>query len=193
VAYETFERQSVRIEEPAIAIAPDGKIALNAAATRIFEEAKIQAVKILWDKTKCGIALTSEPKNDISAFSIAFGDRHSQATLTAKTFLRYIGWTADHRQTVRAKWDAQQKMLEAELPPRFVDRDKGSKPGSIPPTPDAMDFSNNDDPYGGNVNNRNADERKLNDHLIHASDTERVRANIAKSKSLNPGPAKTGR
>lgn len=120
MAYEAFERQSIRIEEPAIAIAPDGKISLNAAATRLFEEAKVQAVKILWDKTKCGIALKSVPKTDTSAFSIAFGDRHSQATLTAKTFLRYIGWTADRRQTVRAKWDAQQRMLEAEFPTRFV-------------------------------------------------------------------------
>ena len=122
MAYETFERKSVRIEEPAIAIAPmsDGRIALNAAATRLFEEAGIQAVRILWDKSSCGIALQGARKDDENSFSVAFGGRHSQATITPKTFLKYIGWTADRRQTVRAKWDAQQKILEAELPRRFV-------------------------------------------------------------------------
>ncbi|MGC1266360.1 MAG: hypothetical protein WA853_08760 [Candidatus Acidiferrum sp.] len=122
MAYETFERKSVRMEDPAITIAPvtDGRIALNAAATRLLQEAGVHAVKILWDKTKCGIALQAARKDDANSFSIAFGGRHSQASITPKTFLKYIGWTADSRQTVRAKWDAQQKTLEAELPPRFV-------------------------------------------------------------------------
>jgi hypothetical protein len=110
------------MEDPAITVAPvtDGRIALNAAATRLFEEAGVHAVKILWDKARCGIALQAARKDDANSFSIAFGGRHSQASITPKTFLKYIGWTADSRQTVRAKWDPQQKTLEAELPPRFV-------------------------------------------------------------------------
>jgi hypothetical protein len=122
MAYEAFERTTARIDEPAISVAPssDGRIALNAAATRLFEEAGIQAVKILWDKTKCGIALQAAHKDDENSFSIVFGGRHSQATVTAKTFLKYIGWASDKRVTIRAKWDAQRKMLEAELPPRLV-------------------------------------------------------------------------
>jgi hypothetical protein len=122
VAYETFERKSVRIEEPAITIASasDGRIALNAAATRLFQQAGVQAVRILWDKTTCGIALQSARKDDENSFSIAFGGRSSQASITPKTFLKYIGWNSDRRQTVRAKWDPQQKMLEATLPSRFV-------------------------------------------------------------------------
>jgi hypothetical protein len=164
VAYEAFERQSIRIEEPAIAIAPDGKISLNAAATRLFEEAKIQAVKILWDKAKCGIALQAVPRNDASSFSIAFGDRHSQATITAKTFLRYIGWAPDRRQTVRAKWNAQQKMLEAELPARFIKArgDTQGEPGRIP-----RDL----DDFGGNENNRQVAERIAKDRSIIANRT----------------------
>lgn len=140
MAYEMFERKSVRMEDPAITVAPvtDGRIALNAAATRLFEEAGVHAVKILWDKTKCGIALQAARKDDADSFSVAFGGRHSQASITPKTFLKYIGWTADSRQTVRAKWDAQQKMLEAELPPRFVGLRKKSFAESLSDDPSEL-------------------------------------------------------
>lgn len=122
MAYETFERSAVTIEEPALTIAPasDGRIALNAAATRLFERAGVKAVKILWDRTICGIALQAAQKGEDNSFSVVFGGRHSQANVTAKTFLRYIGWASPRRQTVRAKWDQQHRILEAELPSRFV-------------------------------------------------------------------------
>ena len=122
MAYETFERSAVTIEEPALTIAPasDGRMALNAAATRLFEKAGVKAVKILWDKRTCGVALQAAQKGDDNSFSVVFGGRHSQATVTAKTFLRYIGWASGRRQTVRAKWDDEHKILEAKLPPRFV-------------------------------------------------------------------------
>jgi hypothetical protein len=122
VAYETFERTTVRVDEPVLTVAPlrDGRIALNAAASRLLEGAGVKAVKILWDKTTCGIALQAARKSDTNAYSISFGDRVHQATLSAKTFLLYIGWCADRRQTVPATWNEQQKMLEAQLPSSFV-------------------------------------------------------------------------
>jgi hypothetical protein len=122
VAYETFERTTVRVEEPVLTVAPirDGRIALNAAASRLLEQAGVKAVKILWDKATCGIALQAARKSDTNAYSISFGDRVHQATLSAKTFLRYIGWSSDRRQTVSAKWNEQHKMLEATLPTQFV-------------------------------------------------------------------------
>lgn len=194
MAYKTFERSSVRTEELALTVAPSGRIFLNAASGRAFEGAGVKAVKLLWDEETCRIALHATKKGDKNAYSIAHGGDSRSSIVTAKAFLRYIGWSSDRRQTVRASWDAQRKMLEAELPARFVGWDKGSKPASIPPTPGAMNFSNNDDPFGGDVNNRDVAERRLNDpNLIHASDKERVRANIAKSKALNPDPVKTGR
>jgi hypothetical protein len=132
VAYETFERGSVRIAELALTIAPAGRIALNAASSRTLEEAGVRAVRILWDKETCGIALQGARKGDKNAYSIAFGGGTRSSTVTAKAFLQYIGWSSDRRQTVRAKWNAQQKMLEAELPSRFVKahEDKQPRPGT---------------------------------------------------------------
>jgi hypothetical protein len=130
LGYEPFQRRYTRIEEPAVSILPDGRIALNAASTRLFESSGMRAVIILWDKDKCGIALQAAKKGDRNAYSVAF-NRGRSATISVKTFLPYIGWSATRRQTVPAKWNPQLKMLEAELPSRFVGKtslDEGSQP-----------------------------------------------------------------
>jgi hypothetical protein len=119
LAYETFERRSIRIDQPALSLIPDGRISLNAAATRLLESASVKSVKILWDATKCGIALQATTKGDKNSYSIFF-QRGRSATISPKAFLQYIGWSANRRQTVLAQWDAQQRMLEAQLPSRFV-------------------------------------------------------------------------
>ena len=91
----------------------------------------MKAVKILWDRELHRIALQATKKGDKNAYSIARGGASRSSTVTVKAFLHYIGWSSDRRQTVAAKWDAQQKMLEAELPARFITTygDK-SKPGA---------------------------------------------------------------
>jgi len=80
----------------------------------------VQAVRILWDKARFGIALQAAQKDYVNSFSIAFGGRHSQASITPKTFLKFIGWASDRCETFRAKWDAQKKILEATLPSGLV-------------------------------------------------------------------------
>lgn len=119
MAYETFERRAVRVEDPALTVRPDGRIALNAAASRLLENAGVRSVRILWDKTTCGVALQATQKGDNNSYAVAFS-RSRSATVTAKLFMQYIGWSSNHRQTVPAKWDEQRKMMEARLPVRFV-------------------------------------------------------------------------
>jgi len=120
MGYETFERPKVRIEEPAIALAPKGRIALNAAAARLMEECGVKAVRLLWDKTTCGIALQAAHKGEKDTYSLGFARGYDGATLSGKAFLRHIGWMATRRETVLAKWNAEEKMLEVKLPHRFV-------------------------------------------------------------------------
>ena len=122
MAYEPFERTSIRVEDPALTVAapPDGRIFLNAAASRLLEKAGVGFVRILWDKTTCGLGLLAVQKGDQNSYSIVFSREGRQAAFSAKAFLRYIGWSADRRQTIRATWDEKQKMLEVKLPPRFV-------------------------------------------------------------------------
>jgi hypothetical protein len=194
-----FERTAVRVEDPTVSLTKDGRIALNAAASRLLQKAGAKAVRILWDRTTCGIALQVAQKGDKNAFSVSFNGRSH--TITAKRFLEYIGWKSDRRQTFEARWNAQQKMLETVLPPRLVKvrGDRQAKPVLASPTPGAhpskLNLSNDDvDPFGGNINNRNAAEHRLNDpHTAHSGDPEKVRADIAKSRALNPDPVRTGR
>ena len=127
MAYETFERGSVRSDDLSVTIAPTGRILLNAASSRALEQAGVRAVKVLWDRELHRIALQATRKGDRNAYSIARGGASRSSTVTVKAFLHYIGWSSDRRQTVAAKWDAQQKMLEAELPARFI-RTPGEKP-----------------------------------------------------------------
>lgn len=119
MAYETFERTSVRVSNPTVSVTTDGRIAVNAAASRLLAKAGAKAVRILWDQAKCGIALQGAQKSDKNAFSVVFSEGRS-AIIAAKGFLKHIGWSADRRQTVSAKWNEQQKMLEAQLPSSFV-------------------------------------------------------------------------
>ncbi len=119
MGYETFERTTVRVSNPTLSVTTDGRIAVNAAASRLLAKAGAKAVRILWDEAKCGIALQAAQKNDKNAFSVAFSEGRS-ATVAAKGFLKHIGWSADRRQTISARWNEQQKMLEAQLPSSFV-------------------------------------------------------------------------
>jgi hypothetical protein len=104
-----------------LSILPDGRITLNAAASRLFQSAGVKAVRILWDKNRCGIALEGVSKGDKNSYTVSFS-RGRSASVTPKAFLTYIGWTSTKRQTVPARWEPKQKMLEAELPSKFVSK-----------------------------------------------------------------------
>jgi hypothetical protein len=119
VAYEVFERGIIRVEQPVVSVLPDGRLTLNAAATRALEKAGVRTVRVLWDKLKYGIALEACDKGDKNSYSIAFS-RARSASISLKAFLRSIGWSANRRQSVPARWDSSRRMLEAELPARYV-------------------------------------------------------------------------
>jgi hypothetical protein len=119
MTYEVFERSVVRVEDPMLSVLPDGRITLNAAASRLFQGAGVKTVRILWDKRRCGIALQAVSKGEDNSYSLSFS-RGRSASISPKAFLSYIGWSSAKRQTVPAKWEPKQKMLEAELPAKFV-------------------------------------------------------------------------
>lgn len=120
--YEVFKRTAVRVGTPTVAITPDARLAINAAAVRIFVEAGVRSVLLLWDNRSSKIALKAAPKGDKNAYVVSITpDRHS-GTLRAKSFLTHIGWTGRQRETFPALWDEQEKMLEVALPPSRLKR-----------------------------------------------------------------------
>jgi hypothetical protein len=131
MAYELFHRTSIRVESPVLSIVPDGKIVLNAAATRALARAGVKQVVILWDKSNGRMAIKAATKADKNAFAVSLG--HS-GSLRAKSFLMHIGWTATRRETLPASWNEGEKMLEVELPVKHF-RTNGNHAAEPAPVP----------------------------------------------------------
>jgi hypothetical protein len=115
MAYEVFARTDVRSTSPALSILPDGRIGLNAPAARVFLEAHVRSVALLWDKANLKIALRAVPKGDKNAYAIFLAK--TSGSVRSKQFVAHIGWTATRRVTVPAVWNEKEKMMEASLPP----------------------------------------------------------------------------
>ena len=127
MAYELFERRTVRVGSPALSIAPEGKIAINAAACRLLVEAGIKTVVILWDKAANRMAIKAAPKGEKSSFTVTFTSNNHSASLKAKSFLRHIGWNAPKREMLATAWNASEKMLEATLPSKYLASDTAAR------------------------------------------------------------------
>jgi|SRR5579871_691778 len=114
VAYEVFNKKSVRNDSPTVALTPNGRIALNSATCRILADAGVKSVVVLWDNTARKLALRASKRGEQS-YAITYApDRHS-GSLAAKAFMRHIGWDAKERRVFAAGWNDSQKMLEVDL------------------------------------------------------------------------------
>lgn len=120
MAYEVFKRTGVRVEEPTLAITPQGTIVFNAAASRILTKAGVTAVLLLWDKSTNKFAIKATSKGDRNAYAVSPAHGRSSGSLRARMFLSYVGWGAKHRESLEVTWNEKEKMLETVLPPKFI-------------------------------------------------------------------------
>jgi len=120
MAYEVFKRTAVRVEAPTLSIFPDGRIALNTAATRAVVEAGVKFVVLLWDKSNNKLALKAVPKGDANAYKVSIPRTRNAGTLRAKLFFTHIRWSALRREMLAANWNDSDKMLEVTLPRKYV-------------------------------------------------------------------------
>ncbi len=126
MAYEVFKRTGVRVEEPALSLVPDGRIALNAAAVRVLTQAEVKSVLLLWDKTNNRVALKAAAKGDKNAYAVSIvRDSHS-GSLRAKSFLGHIGWSAPKRTLLPATWSEKERMFEITLPQEHISSASGA-------------------------------------------------------------------
>lgn len=116
MAYELYKRTSVRVDSPTIALIPDGRIAVNAAASRILINAGVKAVVLLWDTVNRKIALKAASRSDGDSYAVSFSPDHHAGTLRAKSFLAHVGWRVPSRVTLPAEWNEKEKMLEVSVP-----------------------------------------------------------------------------
>jgi hypothetical protein len=124
MGYEMFERTGTRVASPTISIVPDGRIAINAAASRILLGAGIKSVVLLWDRTNHRVALKAAQKGDKNAFAVSIAPANYSGSLRAKSFLSHVGWTARKREMFPATWNEKERMLEATLPLEHLESER---------------------------------------------------------------------
>jgi hypothetical protein len=118
--YELYERTSARADVPMISMTAGGRIALNAAAARLFLEAKVHSVVLLWDAAKNKMAIRAAAKGAENSFVVSFNKHHAGATMSGMNFLKHIRWNGQKKESLPAEWNAQQKMFEVTLPADFI-------------------------------------------------------------------------
>src|SRR5438477_3737404 len=96
VGYEVIERSAIRVVKPALTLMIDGRILLNAAAARVFMEARVRSVLLLWDKANHRLALKAAQKTDQNAYAVSIS-RGRLGSISAKSLFSYIGWNAPKR------------------------------------------------------------------------------------------------
>jgi len=132
MAYEVFKRTGSRVETPTLSIVPGGRIAINAAATRIVLDAGIKRVLLLWDPTSHRLAIKAAKKGDENAYAISVAPGSHSGSLRAKAFLSYIGWNGHKREMIPTAWNERERMFEATLPLEHLE---SQRRGVTPPFP----------------------------------------------------------
>ena len=123
MGYEVFKRTGARVETPTLAITPDGRITINAAAVRIARESRVKSVVLLWDWTNHRLAIKMTQTSDRNSYALSLTTGHS-GSVRARSFLKYIGWHARKRETIAATWNEGERMFEATLPAEHLDSER---------------------------------------------------------------------
>jgi hypothetical protein len=116
MGYEVFDSKVMRVGSPQLAIHADGKVALNADVGDILGPLGAKYVQILWDREACRLAIRPLTKQDKRTFKLTFLKGKRGGSLSARSFLKYIGWQSPRAITVPVQWNEKEGLLEAALP-----------------------------------------------------------------------------
>lgn len=120
MAYELVPRRASQSDAPLKLTVRDGIIALNAAAGDVLAGAAVRFVHLLLDADKGKFAIRPIPKEDENSFVISVRKDKRGATISARSFLNYIGWRANEPVVLDVQWNPKERMMEASLPKEHV-------------------------------------------------------------------------
>ena len=66
------------------------------------------------------MAAKATTKSDRNGYAVSLSPDNHSGSLRAKSFLQHVGWKATRRETLAATWNESQKMLEVELPGKYL-------------------------------------------------------------------------
>jgi hypothetical protein len=116
MAYEIVPKKMSQRDAPLKLTVRDGIIALNAAAGDVLTGAAVRFVHLLLDADKGKFAIRPIQKEDENAFVISVRKDKRGATISARSFLNYIGWQANEPVVLDVQWNPKERMMEASLP-----------------------------------------------------------------------------
>jgi hypothetical protein len=116
MSYSIYTKKPTRSATPAVRISSDGKIVLNAAATRLFHASGTKLVNLLFDLKAGMIALRANTNKNKSSYSLSYGRNNCQSAVFVKGFLLEIGWDGQTYRDIEARWDGRKSLLELSMP-----------------------------------------------------------------------------
>ena len=119
MSYKLFPNKAVKFGSPRLTIR-GGRIFLNADAGDILARIGMRFTHILWDEHAFKLALKPITKKDENAFHVSIRNGRRGGTLSAHSFLKYIGWNTSEPVIVAAEWNERERLLEALLPKEHV-------------------------------------------------------------------------
>jgi hypothetical protein len=118
--YELFDNQAVRnFDSPRLTIS-SGRIAFNADAGHHLATVGARHIHILWDAAACKIALQPVAAEDALSFKLSLKKGRRAGVFSAQSFLNHIQWNATSSVGIDARWNQEEKILEAALPKEYV-------------------------------------------------------------------------
>ena len=129
--YEIFEKKATRFGTPAVTFNRKDRISINAQAARIFHQQAVEFVLLLWDKQSRGAALRPMTKKDSRAYKLSYGrvsnNQPNGASFSARSFMRYVGWKTQEKQTMPATWNDDKQIMEFVVPEDCLEDDNQEK------------------------------------------------------------------
>lgn len=120
--YEIFEKKQTRVAHPAVTINPLGRIYFNQEASGWLAQHRVRRVLLLWYQDAWRVGIRRAKANDARAFALAYNNRGGGSSITAKSFLNWIGFRQDVGSlTVPAFLNEQNPLIEFQIAEEYLE------------------------------------------------------------------------
>jgi hypothetical protein len=125
--YEVFQKKTARIGSPAVTFTSKNRVMLNSFAARILHKNAVEFVLLLWDRENRKVAVRPITKKDSRSYKLSYGRNQNGCGFAAKSFMDYIGWKSDEKQSFPARWNEEEEILEFSLATEQAKEDQQHK------------------------------------------------------------------
>jgi hypothetical protein len=131
--FEMFQRQRTAGGPPRVAVSKYRNFIFNSACVTDYLK-NVKYVHLFWDVDKLRVGVKPAAKPDQFSYPLHYSPRGNVGTVSAISFLRYIGWDMDNEDTKHfdAEWSEKENILgftisESDRKPRRFPRLKAEK------------------------------------------------------------------